>query len=443
MCLIILPTSLFAINYLELKKYSKFAYLFLKILCWASIPILTICVWTQSSNLASETVGILAIGLLSSGILAWVKGNPFAKYYVLAWALYLIGGLAVVGRNVGLLPSNFFTDNGAEIGSALEVCLLAFALADKFRKLRIEKNTLLKEHLEFVEKQNSSLETQVQARTLDLNKAVGDLQQTVEVLNLNKLLIEEKNKNITSSINYALHIQQAILPEYTELRKGFTDLCVFYQPKDIVSGDFLYFEELKDLKILVVADCTGHGVPGAFMSLIGHNLLHEIIKTDSIIEPDQILEELDKRIGARLRSNRNQVQDGMDLSIVQINESKKTIKFSGAKNGLLLISKDKAQTYIKGNKRSIGDFYRKEDPFTLHTIDLNEVDWCYMYSDGFQDQFGGSLNVKYYSQNLKRFLHSISLNNGLEQLKLLDSEFNNWKGSEEQLDDVTVLGFRV
>lgn len=443
MCLIILPTSLFAINFLDLKRYSKLSYIVLKSLCYASVPLLIICLWTQSSNLASQAVGVLAISLLSSGLIAWYKGNPYAKYYVLAWTFYLIGGVAVVGRNIGVFPSNFFTDNGAEIGSALEVCLLAFALADKFRKLRKEKNAIVKEHLELVEKQKMALETEVKARTIDLDKAVDDLHQTIAQLNSKQLLIEAKNKNITSSINYALYIQQAILPEYEVLRKAFTDLCIFYQPKDIVSGDFLFYYEVDSLQILVVADCTGHGVPGAFMSLIGHNLLHEIIKSDSITEPNLILEELDKRIESRLHSTSHKVNDGMDLSIIQLDSVGQTLKFAGAKNGLLLVDKNKECFYIKGDRRSIGDLYRKTESFKLHTLDLGQLDWCYAYTDGFQDQFGQLNNTKYCSLKLKKFLHSISSSSGTEQMIFLSEEFHNWKGDESQIDDVSVVGFKI
>ena len=443
MCLILAPTSLFAITFLELKKHSKFAYYLMKSLAIISLPSTVFVIAFEHSLFASTIVAVLAVSLLSSGIIALIKKNPYAKYYVIAWSGYLIGGLFVTLRNLGHLPSTFLTDNGAEIGSAFEVCLLALALANKYRRIRFEKQQLQKEHLELIENQNEELEKVVQERTTKLVDTVEELNSTLVHLSEQQIELEAKNQNITSSINYALKIQEAILPNRKLINHSFSDYTQLYIPKDIVSGDFIFHLENEGIKYYAIAYCTGHGVPGAILGMLGYNLLYEIIKVHHNHQTDDILNELDKKLTNRLKQNDSEIADGMDIALIMIDSAQDKILFSGAMNPILVVKTDGSNQLIKGTKRSINDVHRSQLVFEKHELKLSNVSWIYAYSDGFQDQFGGVSGKKYLSKQLKKFLISNSSKSGSEQSKLLNQEFTNWKGKLEQIDDVTVAGIKL
>jgi len=255
--------------------------------------------------------------------------------------------------------------------------------------------------------------------------------------------LQEKNEDILSSIQYAKRIQEAILPPVEEITKHFTESFIFYQPKDIVSGDFYWFGVKNNKYILVAADCTGHGVPGAFMSMIGHNLLHQIIIKDEILDPAEILTKLDKGVIKALKQNEIDTKDGMDLSLIVYDKKANTIEYSGAYRPLYLYQ-NKELTKVNADKFPIGGgnqiVMNKE--FTNHKIDINKGDTIYLFSDGYPDQFGGEKGKKMMT---KRFQHI--LQNALEmemndQHEYVKKEFMNWKGNLEQIDDVLVIGIK-
>ncbi len=442
MFLIMIPTSLFAIHFLELEKYSKFCYKLLYFWVFVSIPLLIISVITENSGLASQVIGLFAPCLLLSGVLALKNGNPFAQFYIIAWAVYLIGGIGVTGRNVGLFENNFITQNGAEIGSAIEVCLLAIALASKYRAMKREKDQLAKDHLHLIKSQNQQLESQVQERTIILDNTIDELNATLEDLNTKTILLEKNNQSITSSINYAQLIQQSILPKDQELKQLFSDHFTMYKPKDIVGGDFIFCQEQNGVVILAVTDCTGHGVPGGFMSMVGHNILYEIVKVHEILKPDLILKMLDSKMYLRLNIANNDLSDGMDIAIVALDKKNNTLSFAGGKNNLIIINKANEIEVYKGAKRSINDQDRMHIPFESTTIELESIKYAYMYTDGFQDQFGEKTDTKYFAKRLNSFLATHSNESGNIQQKKLEKEFNDWKGSIKQLDDVCIAGFK-
>ena len=259
-----------------------------------------------------------------------------------------------------------------------------------------------------------------------------------------KLVIEEKQHEITDSINYAKRIQDAMMTSSGYIIDALPESFIYFKPKDVVSGDFYWaFSDQSDHVFFTVADCTGHGVPGAFMSMIGTSLLNKIIIENKIKESDQILNELRIQIINALNQREDGSQkDGMDISLCKLDVKNKTLQFSGAMNPLIHIRKDKLNIF-KGDPQPIGYLSGKETLFTSHSLKLKKGDMIYLFSDGFQDQFGGEKGKKYRSLKFRNFLHSISDKSTDDQEKLIDEEFINWLGDYEQIDDVCIMGVRI
>ena len=220
---------------------------------------------------------------------------------------------------------------------------------------------------------------------------------------------------------------------------------IFFQPKDVVSGDFYWvYKSSKSDIYIAVADCTGHGVPGAFMSMIGNSLLNEIIVEKKIENTAEILDLLREQIIKSLHQGEENVEskDGMDMSLCKINMVDKKIEFSGAYNSLIHVSNGELTT-IKGDNQPVSLHYAESKPFTKKIIKVEKGDMIYLYSDGYQDQFGGFKDKKFMSLKFKNLLKKISNNTSHEQYSILQKEFYLWKGSREQIDDVCVMGIRI
>lgn len=261
-----------------------------------------------------------------------------------------------------------------------------------------------------------------------------------------KQLIEIKNRDLTDSINYARKIQESLLPNINSISKVLPKSFIYYRPRDIVSGDFYWFEERDDEILLAAVDCTGHGIPGALMSMIGHSKLNSIASHVQTSDPGEILNQLDRAVSKGFGIQPNieyQSKDGMDISLCNINIKKRELKFAGALRPLIQISEGKI-TEIKGDRFPIGggQAYLK-DTYKTHSIPIKEGDTFFMFSDGFPDQFGGPKNKKFMFKRFKELLISIVDLSVEEQIKELDKAFNNWKGDSEQVDDVLVIGFSI
>lgn len=284
-------------------------------------------------------------------------------------------------------------------------------------------------------------------------------------LEVQKSVIEEKNKDITDSITYAKNIQQAILPNDTEITQVLKDHFIFYQPKDIVSGDFYWFAK-KNRKIFIAAcDCTGHGVPGAFVSMIGNNLLNQIVLEDNQSDPGKILTLLNDGMKAVFtRDAEQEAQDGMDMSLLRFDLDElslelKTVQFAGAKNPLYIVRKGVANTEIgkqnifklfgedlvelKGDKTPIGGESVEGFEFTRWSIDLVKGDTLYIFSDGYPDQFGGEKGKKFMTKRFKELILSFQPETMESQKDVLEQTMKDWIGSGDQIDDQLVIGIRV
>jgi len=299
------------------------------------------------------------------------------------------------------------------------ILLLAFILLKRFKEKK-----LVAEELSV---KNSAIETQ---KTI-IDKAYLEL--------------SEKNKDITDSIKYAQRIQEAIFPSDSNFANLLPQSFVFFKPKDIVSGDFYWVEkENNDSVYIAVVDCTGHGVPGAFMSIVGFNLLNKAIHENKCDTPADILHQVNIDLTETLKQTleASSVKDGMEISLCKWNRKENELIFAGA-NTIVYHVNDKQINIIKGNKHPIGGFYGEQlQPFQNTKINIKPNDCVYLFSDGYADQFGGEKGKKYKYKQLEEFLLSNSNKPIMEQRKLLSDEFENWRGNLEQVDDVCVIGIK-
>lgn len=260
-----------------------------------------------------------------------------------------------------------------------------------------------------------------------------------------KEVIEEKNKHIMDSIHYAKRIQDATLPDLKLMNHYLKESFILFKPKDIVSGDFYWIEKKGDEILFAVVDCTGHGVPGAFLSLIGYNSLNKIVNELNIIKPSEILEELNQSVYKTLQNNLeyNHIQDGMDMSICSLNTKTNVLQFAGAYNPLYIVSNNTI-TEIKGDKISIGSGEGNlQNKFQNNVVQLNKNDCIYLFSDGYADQFGGPKGKKFKYSRFKELLIEMNKLEMSEQGENLDKTITTWQGNLEQIDDVCVIGVKA
>ena len=253
-----------------------------------------------------------------------------------------------------------------------------------------------------------------------------------------KKMLEQKNTEITDSITYAKRIQSAILPSTSLFKANLPNSFILYKPKDIVAGDFYWMKTIDNHILYAAADCTGHGVPGAMVSVVCSNSLNQSVKELQSTQPAQLLEMTRELVKESFHSDNENVKDGMDISLCSINLEEKVLYFSGANNPIYIIRNNEL-IELKGDKQPIGNYYN-EHPFKQHRFDLNKGDTIYSFTDGYADQFGGPKGKKFMYKQFKHLLTNI-VNEPIEQQKnILDQTFENWKGDLEQIDDVCVIG---
>ncbi|MBI1837434.1 MAG: SpoIIE family protein phosphatase [Flavobacteriia bacterium] len=272
-----------------------------------------------------------------------------------------------------------------------------------------------------------NLEKIVSERTLELKKVI--------------IKVNKQKSEITESIHYAKRIQKAILPPQKLIESYFNDFFVYYQPKDIVAGDFYWLEKINNEIIFSVADCTGHGVSGAMVSIVCHNALNRAICEFQLLEPSKILNKVKELVVATFEKSEEQVLDGMDIALCSLDTKTRILKYAGANNPLYIIRQGELLE-IKADKQPIGK-YELNTSFTAHEFQLEKGDSIYIFSDGFPDQFGGEKGKKYKYKAFKELLIRIQLYPMKEQEMLLRKEFLSWKGKLDQLDDVTIIGITV
>ena len=288
------------------------------------------------------------------------------------------------------------------------------------------------------------LTTKVEERTHELREEKEKVENINAELAEQKKVIEVVNKNITDSINYAKKIQDAILPKPVKLEELKESVAILYLPKDVVSGDFYWYEKVGNKLIFATADCTGHGVPGAFMSMIGVNNLNQIIVENKITSPDKILKELNIAIKKVLKQDDedSESRDGMDISISCFDLDKKMISYAGAFRPLLYIRNNELHE-LKGSRQPIGGSAPIDFNYELTEFEYLKDDVYYMFSDGFPDQFGGPKGKKFMNKQLKDVFMKIYQKEPLDQKELLKEELIKWMGNNEQIDDVLVMCVKI
>jgi len=339
-----------------------------------------------------------------------------ARFFLLAFVVLVISVAAFILRNFGLAPSHFLTDYSLQIGSSIEVILLSFAVVDKFKMFKEEAVNRLEEMNQLKSEQNIILEEQVAARTEELST---------------------KNREIVDSITYAKRIQNAILPPMDIIEKSLKGSFVLYLPKDIVAGDFYWMEKVKDKIMFAVADCTGHGVPGAMVSVVCNNALNRAIREYQLVEPAAILDKVTDIVIETFDKGDEAVKDGMDVSLCTLDLTSGALEFSGANNSLYVVSGSELNE-IKGNKQPVGK-YMERKPFTNHEVDVKPGDRIYLFSDGYADQFGGPKGKKFKYAPFKQLLLDNAGKPPDEQLQLIQKNFSSWMGDLEQVDDVCLF----
>ncbi len=297
-------------------------------------------------------------------------------------------------------------------------------------KLLSEKNMAQElERQRILENQNAELERMVDERT--------------EIVMRQKAELELKNKSITDNVTYAKRIQDALLPTEAGIAGSMPDSFVIFLPKDIVSGDFYSFHEKGGKKIFVAGDCTGHGVSGALMSMIGSSLLNQVINERGVTDPAQILEELNLSVLNMFEGSGSESNDGMDVAVCVVDEVDRTLVYAGANRPLWYLCNGEIEV-VKPNKYPIGGFQLERNrAYTNHEINFSKGDSFYIFTDGYADQFGGDANKKMMTSRMKEQIVAVhALQMSLQKNQLL-AFFNQWKGSEEQVDDVLLMGVRL
>jgi serine phosphatase RsbU (regulator of sigma subunit) len=403
--------------------------------------------WVNSNDWLSHLISSITL-FLTGAVLTILRPKLFVINFT--WVIFINLTFYVIfcKRSVG----EFFTEKGSAI--FLVSGMAAFAVA-------IYRYYLLKNNF----KQRFALRqalNQLEFKNQELNNAKEDLQekheeiivqheqlkqQNEEILTQRdeieeqRNVIERKNHNIISGINYAKRIQEAILPRKETFFKHFKDFFVFYKPKDIVSGDFYWLLEHENLVFFAVVDCTGHSVPGAFMSMLGTTMLDSIILGKELKEPSEILYSLDKEISLSLKQDVTGSQDGMDILLGVLDKANNVLKVAGAHNPLLYIQNQELKM-IRTSHSGIGGTFDTAKKFETHIIDISQPTILYLFSDGFQDQFGGEKNRKYSSKRFYQLLYDIHAQTFSQQEKIIEKELSDWvkMAREEQIDDITVMG---
>jgi len=281
-----------------------------------------------------------------------------------------------------------------------------------------------------------------------LEKSNDEISAKSEQLEESNKVIADKNKHITQSINYAKHIQSAMLERANQLSNYLPKSFINFFPRDIVSGDFYWYSKIGSKIFVIVSDCTGHGVPGAFISMIGNNILNDVIERKKITDPADILVELDKGVVDSLNQKHSNNTDGMDIAVCVIDEKEKKLHYAGAKSSIIIFQNNELKL-VKPDRRTIGGMHvmkrkKVKAGFTTRTFELEGIETTvYLYSDGIVDQFDTLNRNKFTTKRLKSTLEDIQELDMRGQQRKLESVFVDWKGVNKQLDDVTIVGFKT
>lgn len=419
--------------------------------------IIAFCLFTSAAYMVDCTdwmtyvISMITV-FITSAVLVILR--PF--YFVINFICVFLIQIASHSIFCDASIQDYFLMKGVNI--LLVVGVAAFSIA-AFRYYIMKNNfmhrvALQEAHFELQERNQSLLKIQkdlrfksdqVTEQNEELKMQKEEILSQRDAMQSQKEFIEKQNRDIIGSIRYAKRIQSAMLPTVEEFQKVLPNSFVLFIPRDIVSGDFYWTAQLAGKKIIAALDCTGHGVPGAFMSLVGDTNLNQIVLQEGTTDPSQILSKLHDGVITSLKQAENDNQDGMDAAIIVIDEIHKTIQFAGAKNPLVRISSKNEIEVFKGDKYSIGgkDNFNNTPSFTTQAITYDINSNYYVFSDGYADQFGGPNDKKFMVSNLKKLLQEMYHRGIKDQHFILQQRFEEWKGESPQTDDVLFIGFKL
>lgn len=446
----------FALHYLATHYFFPKYYTLLNYLGYAFLVNVLYILWVTyqakeyylvsliTTNIVGITFSLIAffLGLIT----LFIKKFRPARFYVLAWTALLISAFLTALRQIGLLEDSFFTVYSFQIAAALEALLLSLGLADRINIIRIDRDKAQKEAIRLLQKNEKMIQEQNQILEQKVHERTTELQLTNEELVVTLETIARQRDDILASIEYAQRIQQALLPDKKEMQQILPNFMLLFMPKDIVSGDFYWFTKYNENEIFIaVADCTGHGVPGAFMTVIGENLLDQIINRDQINSPAQILTELDKRLLDTLNQQTlrmHKVDDGMDIILLKINLNEKSMTWAGAKRPIWILEPTNEDIIqIRGDKFPIGSTQYRNKKYTEQTKQLAANEVVYLFTDGYADQFGH--NGKFTLRRFKNLLKEIFQKDFEIQENLLKQNLYQWQDYEKQTDDILIMAFKL
>lgn len=390
-------------------------------------------------NIANASGWSLVFEVDKSKVLSPIGDIQSSLILVVVIILVIVAFLALVAANIFVKPIVQLSKAAEQIGDGNLSIKVDIKSKDEVGKLGEQLNSM-SERLSEILNAEKELSSQLGSQASEMEDQKNQL--------------EVAHAQITSSLDYAQRIQSSMLPTNSELRRNVTDSFIFFRPKDVVSGDFFWFEKVRrgrnEFLILAAADCTGHGVPGAIMSMMGGNQLTNIIYYQNYIEPEKILARLDKAIKFELYRDEQVTQrrDGMEIMVCVIDLDSLEMKFAGAGMPLLRLPKEGEIEIYKSPRLMIGgvegdDEKEVEEQFKLETMQLDEGDKIFLSSDGFQDQFGGPDDKRYMARNLRKFLERSRDSKMKDVGSKVEQEFDRWKGDQDQTDDVLVIGVEV
>ncbi len=402
----------------------------------------------SSFNFLNRFVQLLGIALIIGGILVAVFTTrsitiPIQKLKKILQSM----SLGIVPNEI-IRPSN---DEIGDMGIALNDLVQSVKETTNFAKETgsgnfsadfkpLSKDDTLGQALLLMRDNLAENELSLERKVAERTEEVVRQKEEIEVKNSELVILY---KQVTDSIHYAKRIQEAILPTQEYINQVLPDNFVLYMPKDIVSGDFYWITKKENKVYFAAVDCTGHGVPGAFMSLVGHNILEDIINNSSLNQPAEIMNALRDGVIKALNAENNQdTKDGMDMTLCCIDYATLELQYAAAFNPLYLVRNNELKQY-DANKFPIGKFLGEKQNFTNHTIQLQKGDQLFLFSDGYADQFGGPRGKKFMVGNFRRLLLNISQLSSKEQRQKLESTLSDWQGIQDQVDDVLVIGLKI
>lgn len=451
---------LFFRKFADLKKMSLKAEKYVRILIYISIvlALATTVLWFNNYyafNLFAQLSSLFElVALISVIVISFMNGNKIIRYFLIGSLCFTFGAIIIlVGILVFRLPFAHLLPI-FQIGVVCELFLFSIGLSQRYKhneqQRKLAQDQLIAElqmREAYQQRVNEELEQKVRERTAEISQQKEEIMVQRDHIESQKDIIEQANKQLVDSIQYARFIQKTIFQEQKDLQQYFADSFIWLKPHSMVSGDFYWWHKVSDNQfIFAVADCTGHGVPGAMMTVIANGMLEEIVTYKKQYLPNQILETLEKMVSSRFvphETSQAQSSNGLDIGIALIDKGNQKLYFSGAKIPLYYV-KNKESFKIKAELYGIGGHsLSKHKTFELHELSLDSQTVLYMFTDGVQDQFGGQLNKKFTSQ---RLIDLIVTNSELpmeQQKNIIENTIERWKIGYSQTDDILISGFRV